>query len=103
LLGGNECILSVRGVRPFLSTKYDITKHPRYKMLADYNKKNTYVLKDAEQRKMDRFFESLKNMPAIEGISSFENVKLEDFINVEQFEADMKEFISNMDNSNSND
>ena len=40
VMDGGKCILQIRGVRPFLSDKYDITKHPRYKYLADYDKKN---------------------------------------------------------------
>jgi type IV secretion system protein VirD4 len=42
VMNGGECILQLRGVRPFRSKKYDITKHPRYKELSDYNKKNTF-------------------------------------------------------------
>lgn len=42
VLDGSKCILQLRGVRPFLSNKYDITKHPNYKYLADYDKKNTF-------------------------------------------------------------
>lgn len=42
VMDGNKCILQVRGVRPFFSSKYDITKHPNYKYLADYNDKNTF-------------------------------------------------------------
>ena len=42
VLDGSKCVLQLRGVRPFLSNKYDITKHPNYKYLADYDKKNTF-------------------------------------------------------------
>ena len=42
VLDGGKCILQLRGVRPFLSNKYDITKHPNYIYLADYNEKNTF-------------------------------------------------------------
>ena len=42
VMDGSKCILQLRGVRPFLSDKYDITKHKRYKELADYNKKNEF-------------------------------------------------------------
>ena len=35
VLDGSKCILQLRGVRPFMSNKYDITKHPKYKMLSD--------------------------------------------------------------------
>ena len=41
-LDGNKCILQVRGLRPFLSDKYDITKHPNYKYLSDADPKNTF-------------------------------------------------------------
>ena len=42
VMDGGKCILQLRGVRPFFSDKYDITKHPNYKYLADYDKKNTF-------------------------------------------------------------
>ena len=42
VLDGGKCILQLRGVRPFLSDKYDITRHPNYKYLADGDKKNTF-------------------------------------------------------------
>ncbi len=42
VLDGGKCILQLRGVRPFLSDKYDITKHPNYKYLSDANEKNTF-------------------------------------------------------------
>ena len=42
VMDGSKCILQVRGVRPFLSDKYDITKHPNYKYLSDSNPKNAF-------------------------------------------------------------
>ena len=42
VMDGGKCLLQVRGVRPFLSRKYDITKHPNYKYLSDFNPKNTF-------------------------------------------------------------
>lgn len=42
VMDGAKCILQVRGVRPFLSDKYDITKHRRYPLLADFDKRNTF-------------------------------------------------------------
>ena len=42
VLDGGKCILQLRGVRPFLSNKYDITKHPNYKYLSDYSPKNKF-------------------------------------------------------------
>ena len=42
VLDGSKCILQLRGVRPFLSDKYDLTQHPNYKYTADYDKKLTF-------------------------------------------------------------
>ena len=42
VMDGGKCILQVRGVRPFFSDKYDITRHPNYKYLADVSEKNRY-------------------------------------------------------------
>ena len=42
VMDGGKCILQLRGVRPFFSDKYDITRHPKYKYLSDYDKKNTF-------------------------------------------------------------
>lgn len=46
VMDGSKCILQLRGVRPFFSNKYDITKHPNYKYLADYNNKNTFNIEN---------------------------------------------------------
>jgi len=51
-MDGGKCILQVRGVRPFFSEKYDITKHPRYKYLSDADKKNTF--------EVDRYLSSMR-------------------------------------------
>ena len=55
-MDGGMCILQLRGVRPFFSKKYDITKHPRYKYLSDADKKNTFDVERyiAAQRKKKR-------------------------------------------------
>lgn len=57
VLDGSKCILQLRGVRPFLSDKYDITKHPNYKYTADFDKRNTFNIQDflshRAQMKMD--------------------------------------------------
>ena len=42
VLDGGKCILQLRGVRPFLSDKYDITRHPNYKYLSDANPRNAF-------------------------------------------------------------
>ena len=55
-MDGSKCILQVRGVRPFISDKFDITAHPNYKYLSDFDKKNTF---DPEKE--------LKRRPAIVG------------------------------------
>lgn len=44
VLDGGKCILQLRGVRPFLSDKYDITKHPNYKYLSDYDPRNAFPI-----------------------------------------------------------
>ena len=51
VMDGNKCILQVRGVRPFFSDKYDITKHPRYKELSDYNPMNEFDIKKYLKRR----------------------------------------------------
>ncbi len=42
VMDGGKCILQLRGVRPFLSDKYDITKHPNFKLTADADPKNAF-------------------------------------------------------------
>ena len=42
VMDGGKCIMQLRGVRPFFSDKFDITKHKRYKELSDYDEKNTF-------------------------------------------------------------
>ena len=51
-MDGGKCILQVRGVRPFFSEKYDITRHPRYQYLSDADKQNTFDV--------DRYLSSLR-------------------------------------------
>ncbi len=52
VMNGQKCILQLRGVRPFLSDKYDLKKHPNYRLTADYDKKNTFALEKYVKRKM---------------------------------------------------
>ena len=47
VMDGSKCILQLRGVRPFCSSKYDITKHPQYRNLSDENPKNAYDIEQA--------------------------------------------------------
>ena len=51
VLDGGKCILQLRGVRPFLSNKYDLTQHPNYKLTSDYNPKNTFDIEKHLNRK----------------------------------------------------
>ena len=52
VLDGSKCILQLRGVRPFLSKKYDLTKHPNYKLTAGYDNKNTFDVEKFMHRRM---------------------------------------------------
>ena len=51
VLDGGRCILQLRGVRPFLSDKYDLTQHPNYKLTSDYDPKNTFDIEKYLNRK----------------------------------------------------
>ena len=53
VMNGSKCILQLRGVRPFLSDKYDLTQHPMYKYTADYNKKYTFVINSYLNRRLN--------------------------------------------------
>ena len=52
VLDGGKCILQLRGVRPFLSDKYDLTQHPNYKYTSDFDKRNTFDIEKFLNRKM---------------------------------------------------
>lgn len=51
VMDGGKCIFQLRGVRPFLSDKFDITKHKNYKLLEDYDKKNLFDIERYMKRK----------------------------------------------------
>ena len=51
VLDGGKCILQLRGVRPFLSNKYDLTQHPNFKLTSDYDPKNTFDIEKYLNRK----------------------------------------------------
>ena len=62
VMDGGKCILQLRGVRPFFSEKYDITKHPKYKYLSDFDKKNAFDMEKHLRRrpaivKLDEVFD----------------------------------------------
>ena len=52
VMNGSKCILQLRGVRPFLSDKYDLTKHPNFQHTADYDKKYTFDIEKYLNRRM---------------------------------------------------
>ncbi|SET68617.1 type IV secretion system protein VirD4 [[Clostridium] aminophilum] len=52
VMDGSKCIVQVRGVRLFLSDKYDLTKHPNYPLTADYDKKNWFDIEKYLNRKL---------------------------------------------------
>ena len=61
VMDGGKCIMQLRGVRPFLSDKFDITKHKRYKELSDYDEKNKF---DVE--KYMKYMNHLKTKPDLQ-------------------------------------
>ena len=52
VMDGDKCILQLRGVRPFLSNKYDLTQHPNYKLTGDYDKKNLFDIEKFLDRRL---------------------------------------------------
>ena len=51
-MDGGKCIFQLRGVRPFFSDKYDITKHKNYRLLEDYDKKNRFDVERYVKRRV---------------------------------------------------
>jgi putative conjugal transfer protein len=51
VMDGGKCIFQLRGVRPFFSDKYDITKHKNYSLLEDYDKKNRFEVENYINRR----------------------------------------------------
>ena len=64
VMNGSKCILQLRGVRPFLSDKYDLKQHPNYKYTADYDRKNAFDVEKYLDRRMklkkDEVFDVVK-------------------------------------------
>lgn len=60
LLKENECIVSIRGVNPFRSTKFDLKKHPKYKELADYAEHNKFIKTQSSQHQ--NFFNNIEDI-----------------------------------------
>lgn len=53
VMNGRKCILQLRGVRPFLSDKYDLTKHPNYKLTSDYDRRNEFNIEEFLSTKLE--------------------------------------------------
>ena len=87
VMDGNKCILQLRGVRPFLSNKYDITKHKRYKELADADKRNAFDVEKYLQHKL--IFSQDTEFEVYEVNVTEEDVKEAEYI-IEKHEEDMK-------------
>lgn len=75
LLKEDECILSIRGIPPFKSKKFDITKHKNYQKLSDYDKSNKYVFTREEQKNKLDINEIFKDIGEIQ-INTIENVQM---------------------------
>lgn len=84
VMDGNKCILQLRGVRPFFSDKYDITKHRRYKELSDYNKKNEFDIEKYLEHKLvisrDTAFEMHEYKITKEDIAAIEAEEGEQYV-----------------------
>ena len=52
VMDGSKCIMQLRGVRPFFSNKYDITKHKQYHLLSDYDEKNRFDIEKFLSKKL---------------------------------------------------
>lgn len=72
VMDGGKCILQLRGVRPFLSDKYDITKHKNYKLLEDYDKRNAFDIEKYLKRKDEV---RLKSDMVVELLEDYDKIK----------------------------
>lgn len=84
VMDGNKCILQLRGVRPFFSDKFDITKHKRYKELSDYDKKNEF---DVEAYMRHRMEVKLTRTQEFD-LYAFSEESLAEELNIENKEAE---------------
>lgn len=65
LIKADECILSIRGIKPFFSKKYDITKHKNYSLLLDYDKNNIFIRKSTKESVLEEI-EKIENIIELE-------------------------------------
>ena len=72
-MSGNKCILQLRGVRPFLSEKYDITRHPNYKYLSDANPNNAFII--------ERFLSTKLKLKPTDTFVTYETTETDESVN----------------------
>ena len=77
VLDGGKCILQLRGVRPFLSSKYDITKHPHYKYLSDADPKNAFDVERFIRRKMKVKADTVSDVYEVDAEENGDELSLE--------------------------
>ena len=77
VLDGGKCILQLRGVRPFLSSKYDITKHPHYKYLSDADPKNAFDVERFIRRRMKVKADTVTDVYEVDAEENGDEVSLE--------------------------
>jgi type IV secretion system protein VirD4 len=91
VMDGSKCILQLRGVRPFLSNKYDITRHKNYRYLSDSNPKNAFDIGKFVSTKLkvkpDEQYEYFEFVPAPEEMPE---EALEDFESVNEYPEDLE-------------
>ena len=84
ILDGMKCILQLRGVRPFLSDKFDITKHKNYRFLSDFDSKNTFNIGQYVNRKLKvKAEEQYEHMEYVQPEDELPEVAFEDFEEVD--------------------
>lgn len=83
VMDGDKCILQIRGVRPFLSDKFDITKHKRYKELADYDTRNIFdiesYLKHELKLKLNEEFELMECTVTPEEVEALQSEEMSSY------------------------
>lgn len=84
VMDGDKCILQLRGVRPFLSNKFDITSHKRYKELSDYDKKNTFDVEGYLEHRLKLRADEEFELIEVDGAAIEDTENTEDLENIEE-------------------
>ena len=71
-LDNNECILFIRGLKPFKSKKYDLTKHPNYRKTGDHDKNNMFGI--------DKYVAELKKQRSEQGKNMSGDINIDDYL-----------------------